>query len=170
MPRCGATPCSEADEALRLLGYADKPSNLPRVLAALSEETLVSAALAALGWMGNVAAIETLLEYAGHPQHLSQVAQSFQRITGVDFGASNYSAHRPPPRQRKRIPRVAVRARTKPQCRNPDKLSVWWSAHAAQFPAEQRLLHGQPFTLGGMLLLLSKRHSRSAARSRLHWR
>jgi len=145
---------AEADEALRLLGYAGQTVDLPRVLAALSEETLVSAALAALGWMGNVAAIETLLEYAGHPQHLSQVVQSFQRITGVDFGAEQLlSASSAAPAAQTDSARggASVDETAVP---NPDKLAVWWSAHAAQFPAEQRLLHGQPFTLGGMLLLL----------------
>jgi len=151
-----AAEADEADEALRLLGYAGQAVDLPRVLAALSEETLVSAALAALGWMGNVAAIETLLDYAGHPQHLFQVAQSFQRITGVDFGAEQLlSASSAAPAAQADSARGGASA-DETALPNPDKLAVWWSAHAAQFPAEQRLLHGQPFTLGGMLLLLEQ--------------
>ena len=147
---------AEADEALRLLGYAGHAVDLPHVLAALSEEPLASSALAALGWMGNVAAVETLLDYAGHPQHLPQVAQSFQRITGVDFSAEQLLS------ASFAVPAAQADGASADETGQPlplpdsGKLAAWWSAHAAQFPAEQRLLHGKPFTLGGMLALLDQ--------------
>jgi uncharacterized protein (TIGR02270 family) len=132
-------------EALGFLGVLGNPVDLPLLRDAVRRPETTAVALAALGALGKIEAVELLLDTMADKEHGPEAAAAFRRITG----AEDIDAERPPPSLvGGPDPDSGVDEEFEDDAPPPDpqRAREWWEATRGQFSEDGRWQAGIEWT------------------------
>ncbi|HEY0137513.1 MAG TPA: TIGR02270 family protein [Nannocystis sp.] len=135
-----------AGHALLLLALRGDPSDHPAVLAAAP--SLGAPGLWALGFLGTVEAIDTVMPLLEDEVHARLAGEVVAAITGIDLEDENFT--RVPPEEE------SLSHRPEDDLPLPDalKLLMWWRKQRPRFAVGERYMGGQPRDAATLLAAL----------------
>jgi uncharacterized protein (TIGR02270 family) len=147
---------------LLLLGMGGDERDVKRLMELLSDATLRSDALWALGFSGRVAAADACLEWMRHKPSSPLAGEAFSAITGLRIEGP-YAAERQEPELEEPIPleqeELDANLVPAPEDALPipqaDAVAAWWREARPRLDARQRHLSGNPFTPQALLEALA---------------
>jgi len=143
--------------ALRCLAL-HAPDRVPRYFDRLDEPGLVRLHLMALGWLGRIDAVPTLIEHLAAPRTARVAAASLSLITGADPVRDDWQCAEMLPDARDQLPDGEI-PDVDPDAHLPwpdaAGFAAWWHTNGPRFDDAQRYFAGRPITpewLGEVLI------------------
>lgn len=142
----------EANDALILVALSGRSEDLALLTDAFNDPALVRGAITSLGLLGNIAAMELLLQRTADLKLSRLAGEAISRITGVDLKRGSLSAEAPSTAG----PKTDVESEDDDEFEvdpneglpfpDPSKLSAWWRANASRFDKKLRYRKGAPYS------------------------
>ena len=149
----------EAGEAISLLGLAGHPEDGSLLVGALGEAGLTRVALASLGLLGRVPAMETFIQCAADPKLARLAGEAIRTLTGVDLEKEKLVAPNAEPAEAKEKTEVEEdEFEADPDeglpIPDPAKLEAWWRKNGSRFERKGRYRRGQAYGAPVLIELL----------------
>jgi uncharacterized protein (TIGR02270 family) len=155
----------EMGGAMILLGKGGDSQTLPLWVNALDNPQLARDAVTAIGLLGNITAMESLICCCSNPVLSRLACESIQTLTGVDLEKEKLTT--PPP-----VPTNATGATGATEDEeaiamdpdealpypDPEKVASWWKANVSRFDKKVRYRKGQPYSAHVLIDILQTGH------------